>query len=211
MFVIILWSMRYHVKHKEESRARILDSAAKQFRAGGVETVRVADVMNAAHLTHGGFYKHFADKDELLHEAIRTALIEVSAQLAQLTEGLSRNEALRTVIHFYLSEEHLQRPELGCALAALGTEMARMSQPMKRQVSMALDAYAERLSYLMPGNSEEERRSAFLVLFPSMAGCLMTARAHDSPKRQQQILLAGRAFFTNAFCGSGAEQGESTQ
>ncbi len=203
--------MRYHVKHKEESRARILDSAAKQFRAGGVETVRVADVMNAAHLTHGGFYKHFADKDELLHEAIRTALSEVSAQLARLTEGLSRNESLRTVIHFYLSEEHLQHPELGCALASLGTEMARMPKPMKRQVSLALDAYAERLSYLMPGNSEEERRSAFLVLFPSMAGCLMTARAHHSPERQQQILLAGRAFFISAFCGSGAEQGKSIQ
>lgn len=113
---------------------------------------------------------------------------------------MSRNEALRVVINFYLSEDHMLKPDLGCALAALGTEMARMAPETKATVSKALDAYAERLSYLMPGTTPDQQQAAFLVLFPSMAGCIMTARAHANRERQLQILAAGRAFFEQAFC-----------
>jgi TetR/AcrR family transcriptional repressor of nem operon len=194
--------MRYSVHHKEHSRARILNAAAKQFRAQGGETVRVTDVMKAAGLTHGGFYKHFADKDQLLREAVETALEEIAVHLKEVARGLSRPEALRKVIATYLSEEHMLHPDLGCALAALGTEMARMPPEMKLAVSRALDAYAERLDFLMPGETADQRRAAFLVLFPSMAGCIMAARAHANRERQAQILSAGRAFFDAAFCGA---------
>ena len=191
--------MRYDATHKEQSRKRILSAAAKSFRAGGTELVRVSDVMQAVGMTHGGFYKHFANKEELVHEAIETALTEVSTALTKLTDGMSRTVAVRTVIHFYLSEDHLQRPDLGCALAALGTEMARMPGEIKAAVSKALDAYTDRLSYLMPGRTRAQQQAAFRVLFPSMAGCLMTARAYTDPKRQLQILAGGRAFFSQAF------------
>lgn len=80
--------------------------------------------------------------------------------------------------------------------------MARLPAAMKRAVSDALDAYADRLDFLMPGETAGQRRAAFLVLFPSMAGCIMTARAHASKDRQQQILAAGRMFFEQAFCGN---------
>jgi len=160
----------------------------------------VRDVMQAAGMTHGGFYKHFADKDQLLHEAIKKALADVSAQIAKLTEGMRRPMALKRVIDFYLSEDHMRHPNLGCALAALGTEMARMEPRMKKEVSKALDAYAERLSFLMPGQIPAQQQRAFLVLFPSMAGCIMTARAHSSRQRQGQLLAAARVFFTQAFC-----------
>lgn len=192
--------MRYGPNHKQLSRNRILDVAGRQFRARGSEAVRVTDVMLAAGLTHGGFYKHFADKDQLLREAIRTALDQIATHFKELAETLSRPEALRKVIHTYLSPEHMQNPELGCALAALGTELGRMPQEMKQAVSEALDAYADRLDFLMPGESAAQRRAAFLVLFPSMAGCIMAARAHTSDERQLQILSAGRAFFEQTFC-----------
>jgi len=195
--------MRYPAEHKQESRTRILQAAARQFRAEGTEAVRVGDVMEAAGLTHGGFYKHFTNKDHLLQEAIRTALDSVSDRIAAMTSGKPRAEALAEVIAFYLSEEHMRRPDLGCALAALGTEMARFSPDIKREVSRALDLYADRLSDLMPGSSESKRKAAFRVLFPSMAGCLMTARAYSSRSVQQQILAGGRAFFTAAFCSPG--------
>jgi len=192
--------MRYDVKHKEESRDRILIAAAKRFRASGTESVRVSDVMQTVGMTHGGFYKHFSNKEQLVQESIETALTEVSATLTKLTRGMSRNEALRVVINFYLSEDHMLKPDLGCALAALGTEMARMAPETKATVSKALDTYAERLSYLMPGSTPDQQQAAFLVLFPSMAGCIMTARAHANRERQLQILAAGRAFFEQAFC-----------
>jgi TetR/AcrR family transcriptional repressor of nem operon len=193
--------MRYAAKHKEESRNRILKAAAKQFRAYGPETVRVSDVMKAAGLTHGGFYKHFSDKNQLLHEAIATALVQVSEQIAELTRGKSRVAALRQVIDFYLSEDHMRNPDLGCALAAMGTEIARMPTAIKHEISKALDAYTDRLSYLMPGKNKEEQRTAFLILFPSMAGCIMTARSLTNKAEQKKLLAMGRAYFTHSFCG----------
>lgn len=196
--------MRYNVQHKEESRERILSAAAKSFRAAGTEFVRVSDVMQAAGMTHGGFYKHFSNKEQLVHEAIETALTEVSTALARLTQGMSRNDALRAVINFYLSEDHMLHPDVGCALAALGTEMARMAPETKAEVSKALDAYADRLRYLMPGRTRVQQQAAFLVLFPSMAGCIMTARAHADRECQLQILAGGRAFFAQAFCSESA-------
>jgi len=193
--------MRYSVNRKEESRERILTVAARQFRAKGSENVHVADVMKAAGLTHGGFYKHFSNKDNLLQEAVQAALTQIAARFTELAGSLSRGEALKRVIATYLSEDHMKHPDLGCALAAMGTELARMPKDMKRAVNGALDAYAERLDFLMPGETVEQRRAAFLVLFPSMAGCIMAARVHSSKERQGQILAAGRAFFERAFCG----------
>lgn len=200
MLTVILWDMRYGPNHKKLSRDRILDVAGRQFRAKGSEAVRVADVMLAAGLTHGGFYKHFADKDQLLREAIRTALDQIATRFQQLAESHSRPEALRTVIQTYLSREHMLNPDLGCALAALGTELGRMPAEMKQAVGEALDAYADRLDFLMPGDTAAQRRAGFLVLFSSMAGCVMSARAHASEARQQQILVTGRAFFEQTFC-----------
>jgi TetR/AcrR family transcriptional repressor of nem operon len=156
--------------------------------------------MKAAGMTHGGFYKHFADKDQLLQEAVQAALAQIAARLKGLATGLSRAEALKAIIDTYLSEEHMLHPEAGCALAAMGTEMARMPRAMKHKVSEALDAYAEQLDFLMPGDTAAQRRAAFLVLFPSMAGCIMAARAYADRERQREILAAGRAFFTAAFC-----------
>jgi len=196
--------MRYDADHKAESRARILGAAAARFRAEGAEAVRVIDVMREAGMTQGGFYRHFADKDELLHSAIASSFDEVATRITRLVSGVPRTRALRTVIDFYLSEEHMRRPDSGCALAALGTEMARMAPAPKRAISRALDAYADRLDFLMPGESAAERRAAFLVLFPAMAGCIMSARAFSSKERQRQILAGGREFFTRAFCGDGA-------
>lgn len=198
---MILYVMRYPANHKEQSRERILDVAARQVRAHGSEAVRVSDVMQAAGLTVGGFYKHFADKDQLLREAVETALAQIAEQFKALAKELSRAEALRRIIAAYLSEEHMLHPDFGCALAALGTEMARMPREMHLAVSKALDAYADQLDFLMPGESAAQRRAAFLVLFPSMAGCIMTARAHTNKERQKMILRSGRAFFEQAFCG----------
>jgi TetR/AcrR family transcriptional repressor of nem operon len=189
--------MRYRTDHKDESHARILRAAAAQYRSAGTG-VSVADIMAAAGLTHGGFYKHFSDKDQLLQEAIATALTEIAERIESLTAGMTRPKALEAVIDFYLSEQHVRHPDVGCALAALGTDMARMSPAMKREIGKALDAYADRLGYLMPGDTADDRAAAFRVLFASMAGCVMTARALGSDQKRRALLANSRAFFTRA-------------
>jgi hypothetical protein len=76
-----------------------------------------------------------------------------------------------------------------------------MPPAIKHEVSKALDAYADRVSYLMPGKNRKEQRNTFMILFPSMAGCIMTARSLTNKVEQNKLLAMSRAYFTHSFCG----------
>jgi len=192
--------MRYAKGHKLQTRTRIVQAAAREFRRNGIDAISVADIMEAEGLTHGGFYRHFKGKDALLIESVEAALGEIGDQLLRQTAGLPRPEALARVINFYLSEEHMLHPQSGCAFAALATDLARFPVRCRAPIARALDHYRPKLNPLMPGNSEEERNSAFDVLFSSMAGCLMTARIRVDPERKKEILQSARKFFIATFC-----------
>jgi TetR/AcrR family transcriptional repressor of nem operon len=200
--------MRYSVEHKAAVRKRILDTAAREFRRKGTNAVSVADIMRDEGLTHGGFYRHFKGKEALLIESVETALRQVSDQLRKETANLNRPQALETLIGFYLSEEHMKHPERGCAFAALGTELARYPKRCRGAIALALDRYREQLLSLMPGRTDSERGANFEVLFPSMAGCLMAARAQVDARRSSEILSGARAFFIRRFCAEPAVSGQ---
>src|SRR5271166_3362606 len=201
--------MRYNEGHNAIARARIVETASREFRRRGMD-ISVVDLMKAEGLTHGGFYRHFEGKEALLIEAVEAALDQVASQLLHLTAHTPRHIALQRVIGFYLSEEHMAHPESGCALAALGTEIGRYPERCRARIASALDAYRLRLQRLMPGGTESERKAQFDVLFPSMAGCLMAARAQADPDRKREILLGARRFFGDAFCGEESEMKEET-
>jgi len=192
--------MRYSEEHKANTRSGIVQAASREFRRKGADSVSVADIMKAEGLTHGGFYRHFKDKDALLIEAVEAALREVGDQLCQMTSSLSGNKALERVITFYLSEEHMSHPEHGCAFAALGSELARYPKRCRAPIARALDQYRARLQALLPGRTDAERQASFEVLFPSMAGCLTAARAQVDPARRRELLEHARAFFIKSFC-----------
>ena len=109
--------MRYSEEHKANTRRGILQTAAREFRRDGGNAVSVAEIMKAEGLTHGGFYRHFKDKDALLIAAVETALRDVGDRLCQMTASLSGHQALERIITFYLSEAHMEHPEHGCAFA----------------------------------------------------------------------------------------------
>jgi TetR/AcrR family transcriptional repressor of nem operon len=65
--------MRVTRKQAAINRQRIVDSAIRLFAERGVDGAGVAEVMADAGFTHGGFYNHFASKDELVLEACSTS------------------------------------------------------------------------------------------------------------------------------------------
>src|SRR3954454_24578462 len=123
--------MRYRPEHKAEVHQKIVKDASRRVRAEGLNGAGVSAVMRDTGLTHGGFYKHFGSKDELLLESLSGAFRQMAECLARAAEGSRPGTAWKTVVKTYLSPEHCEHPECGCPLAALAPELARADEMMK--------------------------------------------------------------------------------
>src|SRR5258708_34056937 len=135
-------SMRKSREEAAQTRKRIVTAAAGEFRKNGIVATGLSDLMKAAGLTHGGFYKHFESKDHLVREAcieaVETAIFERLA--AAVSEGSGAAAA-------YLSTDHRDNPAAGCPLSAIGSELARSDEKTR---AVAMDGFL-RLGEVMAG------------------------------------------------------------
>ncbi|TIU52667.1 MAG: TetR family transcriptional regulator, partial [Mesorhizobium sp.] len=121
--------MRYEKGRKDASRGRIMEVAAERFRSDGIAASGLATIMSDAGLTNGAFYPHFQSKAELVRESVAAALDAQSRQIQELLASGGPEKAIEA----YLSAEHRDNPEKGCASAALLPEIARQP-PETREV-----------------------------------------------------------------------------
>ncbi|HYH19235.1 MAG TPA: TetR/AcrR family transcriptional regulator [Azospirillum sp.] len=187
--------MRYSKEHKEQSRARILETASRLFRERGLEGIGVADLMKAAGLTHGGFYGHFASKDALVAEAVREALTTGRAALAKAARSGAGPEGLRALLDLYLSPRHRDAPGAGCAIAALGAEALRAAPETRHAFTEGIEALAALVADTLPEGSPggPDRRERALATVATMVGAMVMARAVDDPTLSEEILEAAKA------------------
>ena len=106
--------MRYSEDHKQATHAKVLKAASRVIRENGPDRIAVAGIMAEVGLTHGGFYAHFASKDDLLVEAIGQMFVEARDNFEALTTNLPPREALTSYLDFYLSTSHRDRRDRGC-------------------------------------------------------------------------------------------------
>lgn len=184
--------MRYAKDHKQQTRRRIVEAAARSFRSRGYRAAGVDQVMDAAGLTPGGFYAHFPSKQALLAETLGLALEQARAQLFSGLDDLEGAEWLRAVVGRYLSRTHRDQPAGGCSLPALAGEIAREGRPPRA----AMQAYLQQLvaelaprTPAAPGLEPEDRVLATLAL---LSGALMLARAVPDEDLSDRILRAAR-------------------
>ncbi len=171
---------------KRKSHDRILDAAASLFRERGVGETSVAQVMEAAGMTHGGFYRHFADKDELTAAAFSRAAEKVVADL----EGadVERAEAaLAEYVSTYLSLDHVGNPGKGCPIAALGTEIGRSSAAIRRQG----EGVVRQVASLLAGKADQGGYARLALL----VGAVTLARMTKDEGQAAVILQEARAAF----------------
>src|ERR1700674_2098774 len=126
--------MRYRPEHKAEVHQKIVKDASRRVRAEGLSGAAVAAVMRDTGLTHGGFYKHFGSKDELLMESLREAFRDIGDKLVRVAEQSRSEAAWKAIVKSYLSLEYCDHAERGCPLPAFAPEMARVDETMKSQV-----------------------------------------------------------------------------
>lgn len=185
--------MRYDNEHKQKTRAKVLQVAAKAIRADGPERVGVAAVMAEAGLTHGGFYAHFKSKDELVAAAIGQMFEESRARVVHETEGRGPAEGLLAYIDFYLSARHRDARGGGCPIAALASDLPRLSETARGQFAggaqRLVDALGERLAQL--GNSEPQAAARSMVA--ELVGALSLSRIEPDPAVSDAILRDSKA------------------
>lgn len=184
--------MRYSDDHKAKTRERVLREAARELRAKGRESVSVARVMARAGLTHGGFYAHFASKDDLVAEAVGTMFDDARARLTAMAEDEPRR-ALRGYIDFYLSHAHRDNREWGCPLPALSGDLARADPAARARFGAGVKGLSDRLAQRLRaiGNATPETDAS--AMLTQMVGAVALARAVADPAQSDAILADAHA------------------
>jgi TetR/AcrR family transcriptional repressor of nem operon len=181
-------TMKVSREQAAENRERIVNTAARLFREHGFDGVGVADIMQSAGLTHGGFYGHFASKDDLAAEACARALEKSVTRWNALKE--TEGDPLAVIVGSYLAETHRDRPGTGCVVAALGSDVARQGRGVRQAVTKGVEGLIDRLAQLFPGRSKAVKRRKAVASFAAMVGAVIMARAVDDAELSREILDA---------------------
>jgi len=175
---------------KAASHERIVEAASRRIRREGIDTVSVSELMRQAGLTHGGFYRHFDSRDELVAVAIAEALAQGSKRI-HASARLGRPEALAATIDGYLTRRHRDKPETGCAVAALATDIARADARARAAYSRQVRSHIDLLAELTPARDRDEGH----LILAALVGALLLARAVDDRGLSNEILeTAARAL-----------------
>lgn len=181
--------MRVTKEQFAESRERILSVAGESFRERGFDGIGIADIMKAAGFTHGGFYRHFASKEDLLAQTSRAVLTRDAERWEQIAER-DASASLAIIVQQYLSRLHLEHPEHGCALAALGADASRQPAPVRSAFESGLQSMLRVLTGIIPGASRAARRRRSITTMSALVGAMVLARAVENRALADEILNA---------------------
>jgi TetR/AcrR family transcriptional repressor of nem operon len=197
----IIHGMGHSREDKARSHQRIVEIAARRFRESGTTGPGVAELMQAAGLTHGGFYKHFGSRDDLVAEAVQRALGENDGVLAELLD--QADDPLVAFVDWYASAAHRDNPGSGCAVVALGADVPRSDE----RVQQAYTARVQRYLTLLEGLLGDRRRAA--AALSTLVGSVLVARGVGPGALSEEILAAARDAVTSSRTGAvGAAEAE---
>jgi TetR/AcrR family transcriptional repressor of nem operon len=185
--------MRYDADHKQQTRERVLEEAAKAIRAQGPHKIGVAAVMAKAGLTHGGFYAHFESKDDFVAQAIGQMFDEGGKQLRRSMEGRLPAEGLATYVDFYLSAAHRDARTTGCPLPFLAADAPRLTPGSRERYAQGVAALENRLAQALTETGHADAPDLAGSMLAEMVGALGLARAEPDVDRSDQILSRSRA------------------
>ena len=177
---------------KEQTHDRIVKTASRAIRRKGYGGIGVADIMKEAGLTHGGFYAHFASKTELLAEVADSTGAESLARLGRIADRAPEGESLAAIVDAYLSDKHVESPETGCPVAALGSELARQDDPVRRVATRRMKEVIDLIGRQLPGWVDGADRGQALATYCTLVGALTIARAVDDPALSRAVRDAAR-------------------
>ncbi|WP_433921065.1 TetR/AcrR family transcriptional regulator [Paenibacillus taichungensis] len=180
--------MPYPKGHKLKVRNHIITSAAKAFRTHGVRNISLPHIMKGAGLTHGGFYSHFENKDQLVMETCHFAISDTIEMLQRIADKNKEEDqtSIEVVIDFYLSSLHRDQTEVGCILPALSGEISQLSKDIRQAYTQELQRFIAFITTMAEMNTADG-----YALVSSMVGTVALARAVSDAKFSDDLLQAG--------------------
>jgi TetR/AcrR family transcriptional repressor of nem operon len=184
--------MRYSKEHKLETHARIVKKASVRLREKGAHGIGVSDLMKDAGLTHGGFYAHFDSREALVVEAFGYAMDRSIERWRQLAGQAEPQDRLAAIVEAYLSPQHRDNPGHGCAVPALGAEIARESPKTRKAFAAKLDQMITMMAEQFTTEAGKSARQQAMAALATMMGTLVMARVAGSGELSEELLSAGR-------------------
>ncbi|MDV6329653.1 TetR/AcrR family transcriptional regulator [Asticcacaulis sp. 201] len=178
----------------EANREEILRIASEGFRKHGFDGVRVADIMQAAGLSHGAFYTYFTSKDDLTAQACDASLKRQAERLKAATGD--RRAALAAYFERYLSTKMRDVPEHACLFPSLAADVARQPKPVRTVFSNGVGDYLEALSVL---TDEGEGRAQAIVTLSTLVGAMVLARAVEDEAVSDEIIATVRSALHSKY------------
>jgi TetR/AcrR family transcriptional regulator, transcriptional repressor for nem operon len=189
--------MRKSKQDARETRERIVKTAGEEFRKRGIGETSLADLMAAAGLTHGGFYRHFDSKDQLVAEACAEAVEAMRRKIVAAVAANPDRSVLETLAAIYLSPEHRDHPAEGCAVAALGSEIAHYDIQARTAATAGFLNLVEILADQFAGMPPEVAKSRAMAAVATMVGALMISRITPDPELSAAILNSATEELTS--------------
>ena len=192
-------------EQKKLNREKIVRAASEGFKLHGVDGIGIQELMKAAGMTNGGFYNHFASKEDLALEVFRQGFTDSIAALTAIREAHPRSAraALHDMVDVYVTAAHRDHPETGCPSAALAVDAGRHGTSPQAEYRRGLEGYLSGITEMVLERAHQaglettaaEAREQAVALFSQMVGALIVSRAvaEADPALSDEILTANRA------------------
>jgi TetR/AcrR family transcriptional repressor of nem operon len=190
--------MRRSREEAAVTRQRIIEAAAAAFRKNGIAGTGLSDLMAAAGLTHGGFYRHFDSKDQIVAEAFTAAAESMTEELAASASKKSPHSGFRAIVETYLSAAHRDRPADGCPVAALGSEIARGDERTRAAATEALLKLVEIIASQFAKTPAGVARRRALAAAATMIGAITISRIVTDSELSAAILREAEKQLINS-------------
>jgi len=189
---------------KAKTHRRIVAIASKRFREEGLAGIGIAQLMKEAGLTVGGFYKHFASRDDLVAEALGSALEMWRRQISAAASG-GPSVTYESLVDDYLSEAHRNHSGTGCPVSALAGDIARSDKRTRALVAQKIRGNIALVASLIRDTSQRDKgkrgesivRSRAILTYCALVGAISVARAVSDEELWREILKTVAQLLKN--------------
>ncbi|MES2265064.1 MAG: TetR/AcrR family transcriptional regulator [Pseudomonadota bacterium] len=183
--------MRYKPGHKEEKRKELLKASGSLVKKSGFAATGVDALMQAAGVTSGAFYSHFASKTDLLKALIESELL-ASREMWAGNPHETAEEWIGFELDRYLNLGHVRHPEAGCVLPSLAAEIARADQSVRELYEQEL-LKGQQILAKRVGSDD-----LAWALICQLVGTILMARTVPNQALQRTIIEASKRFLQDA-------------